>query len=163
MFGSMVRRLWRRPWSLALLGGLVVLLGAAFFVAGPGGSGLFGLTVGGCEIKPDTQCAGKDLRESDLRGANLSGANLSGANLYWAILTGANLTRANLNGADLRGSNLNGANLTSADLTADLTGANLIGTNLTGAEVALAEFDGALFCKTTWVDGSRRTTPGVQC
>ncbi len=42
MFESMVRRLLRRPWSLGLVGGLVVLLGAAFLVAGPARSSLFG-------------------------------------------------------------------------------------------------------------------------
>ncbi len=42
MSGSVVRRLWRKPWSLVLVGGLAVLLGAAFLVAGPGWSSLFG-------------------------------------------------------------------------------------------------------------------------
>ncbi len=164
MFGSMVRRLLRRPWSLALVGGLVVLLGAAFFVAGPARNSLFGLNVGGCEIKPNTQCANAfmiyaDLSFAKLNVADLNGANLYRANLSWANLTGADLTWANLRVANLRGARLNGANLTSADLR----GALLSEADLTGTQVASAEFDGAEFCKTTWVDGSTKTTPGYQC
>ncbi len=44
MFGSMLHRLLRRPWSLALVAGLVVLLAAAYFLAG-NGQDLFGLVV----------------------------------------------------------------------------------------------------------------------
>jgi len=148
MFAGIVRRLWRRPWSLALAGGLVVLLlGAAFFVAGPGGSGLFGLTVGGCEIKAKTQCPNKLLVRAYLVRANLGGANLTGANLYDAELVWANLTDANLTDANLRQAQM---------WMANLTGANLTGANLIYADLRLVNLTNAKFCNTTMPDGNKR-------
>ncbi len=44
MFGNVLRRLSRRPWSLALMAGLVVLLVTAYFLAAEGQDGLFGYT-----------------------------------------------------------------------------------------------------------------------
>ncbi len=41
----MLRRLFRRPWSLALLVVVIVLLGAAVLVARPDAVGLFGAYV----------------------------------------------------------------------------------------------------------------------
>src|SRR5438045_2829823 len=55
--------------------------------------------VAGCELKPETQCAGTSFSLADLSGADLSGADLSGANFYKANLTGTNLSKANLSGA----------------------------------------------------------------
>ena len=42
MFGNMVRRLLRRPWSIAVLVVLIALLAAAVLVARPDGVSLFG-------------------------------------------------------------------------------------------------------------------------
>jgi len=47
MFGSIVHRLARKPWSLVLVAGLVVLVGAAFLVAQVNEGSLFGVTLGG--------------------------------------------------------------------------------------------------------------------
>ncbi|MBI2906454.1 MAG: pentapeptide repeat-containing protein [Chloroflexi bacterium] len=167
---AMIRRLLRKPWSLALVGGLVVLLGGTFFVAGPGSSGLFGTVINGCEIKPSAQCPNVNLNGAVLKGANLIGADLSGAtvigadlrearlmqaNLSRANLSGANLTnayleKANLSGANLSNANLGGADLrTAAVLDTDLSGASLVGANAAGANLNLARL-----CGTTMPNGS---------
>lgn len=43
MLGNIGRRMLRKPWSLALVGGLVVLLVAAFLLAQVGEGSLFGI------------------------------------------------------------------------------------------------------------------------
>ncbi|MBI2906457.1 MAG: pentapeptide repeat-containing protein [Chloroflexi bacterium] len=62
-------------------------------------SALPGTVIGGCEIKPRTQCPNADLHGADLSGARLIGANLSGADLRRAYLWEANLSGANLSEA----------------------------------------------------------------
>ena len=44
---NMIRRIFRRPWSLAVLVAVVILLAAAVLVAQPGEGSLFGVTLGG--------------------------------------------------------------------------------------------------------------------
>ncbi len=109
-------------------------------------------TVNGCVIVPFTACEGANLTGANLENADLLGADLEDADLTDADLTGADLEDANLENAYLADANLQGANLTGANLTA----ANLEGANLEGASVTRANFSGALFCQTTWTDGSIR-------
>ena len=62
-----------------------------------------------------------------------------------------------LRGADLVSANLSGANLTNADLTsANLEHADLTNVRLTGANLEDAFLGGAIFCNTTWTDGTIR-------
>ena len=125
-------------------------------------------TINGCEIKPETQCTGADLRganlsratltqanlsRADLREADLSGANPSGANLSNANLSGANLSDANLRDANLRDANLRDANLHQSSLGgADLRGADLRGADLSFANsLDEANLKGAIYnTKTLW-------------
>ena len=123
----------------------ILALGAAFAIAGCGGSGS-PQTVDGCEIKPSTSCPGADL----------SGADLSGANLSESTLTSVDLTGTNLKGADLTQANLGGAKIVRTNLSdADLTGANLV-----GATISAANLDGATLCGTVRTDG---TTDDSSC
>lgn len=142
---SMLRRLMRKPLSLALVGvlaavvvvgGIAMLVSQEFrdYVEAAVARALPGTVVNGCDIKPFATCAGVDL----------SGADLSRARLYAADLSGANLSGANLSNADLRGANLNNA-------------------NLSGAIVTQAFLSVADFCNTIMPDGSVRTDPGRSC
>ncbi len=109
-----------------------------------------------------------DLSYATLNGASLTGASLIGANLTGSYLTNANLTNANLTGAVVR-SYLTNANLTNANLddasffyanltNANLTEANLTGANLDDANLTEANLTGAKFCRTTMVNGRRKST-----
>src|SRR3546814_9284428 len=65
------------------------------------------LTINGCVLQPESQCANADLRGADLSNQDLRRINLAGANLSGANLRHANLDLANLEKADLTGATLN--------------------------------------------------------
>jgi uncharacterized protein YjbI with pentapeptide repeats len=96
-------------------------------------------------------------------GCDLSYANLSGMNLSNQDLSGANFTGTSLNGAEFYNANLTDANLTDANLgNANLSRANLTGGNLSRIHplnIKGATFTDALFCNTTWIDGTGRPCP----
>lgn len=96
-------------------------------------------------------------------GCDLSYANLNGFELSNQDLSGANFTGTNLNGVGFYNSNLTDANLSNANLgNANLTRANLTGANLSRIHplnIEGATFTDALFCNTTWIDGSERPCP----
>lgn len=94
-------------------------------------------TINGCEITPNTQCEGADLKDAylfnaDLSGANLKGADLSGANMQGANLSGANLEGAKLNDTIAQQVNFEGANVTGMSAV----NTNLIHATCPGGELA---------------------------
>jgi uncharacterized protein YjbI with pentapeptide repeats len=133
---------------VALVGG-ALLAGNSSLLARLTGR-LAGWAINGCEIEPNTQCPGANLRGVQLHNAHLWGANLRGADLTGAnigneakdtSLAGADLSGARLDEAYMRGTGLGKANLSNASLIhaildeTDLTGANLTGANLTRAHL----------------------------
>ncbi len=125
---------------------LVIALVAALVYLTPSASAK---TVNGCVLKPNTNCAGKDLDwrltfHGKLNGANFRNADLRGANLRKANLTGVDFRGANLSYAAIAGARLNGAKMNRARFTtASFKGANLTGANLTLASGENSDFYGA--------------------
>lgn len=99
-----------------------------------------------------------DLRKTKLTSANLKCANLERANLEGAELSGANMQGANLRNASLRGGNLGNAFLVGAVfkstvlIETNLTGANLVGADFKRSPMKDAQFHGAKFGSTVFVD-----------
>ncbi len=109
----------RGLWALALVGAVL---------GGCGDEQEF-LTVGGCEIRPGTNCPGVNLSDQQLVGANLSGGRFRGARFDRSDLSGANFSRADLTDVSFRDAKLTNANF----IDARVEGANFIGADLFGA------------------------------
>jgi uncharacterized protein YjbI with pentapeptide repeats len=132
---------------LALLAGLIVLVGGALFTGVESARAITAPELRGQRALQDLQpdMRGRDLHQQEFLKASMGGYDLSGSDLRGAVFNSSDLTNTNLREANLEDAVAFATRFDGADLSgAVLRNAMLMQSRFTGASIEGADFSDAV-------------------